>query len=129
MIEEFNNWVRENVECCACGGKLETTNSVNVVELNKVATWKFPVFGKIDVPGYEPRAMAIVCDKCLANQVRIQRCIEMIEAEEIPYQVKYHEYDGLKDSDKSASQMDFYFGRLFRLSQLFRKSLRQENVN
>ena len=126
MIEEFNNWVRENVECCACGDELETTNSVNVVELNKVATWKFPVFGVVDVPGYEPRAMAIICEKCLANQVRIQRCIEW---EGKPYKVKYHDVDDLKDSDKRASQMDFYFGRLFRLSQLCRKSLRKENVN
>lgn len=126
MIEEFNSWVRENVDCCACGGKLETTDCVNVVEIKKVATWKFPVFGQIDIPGYEPRAMAIVCDKCLANQVRIQRCIE---CEGTPYQIKYHDVDGLKDCDKSSSQIDFYFGRLFRLRRLLRKSLQRQSVN
>lgn len=126
MIEEFNNWVIENVNCCACGGKLEPTNYVNIVELQKVATWKFPVFGQIDIPNYEPRALAIVCDKCLANQVKIQRCIEW---EGIPHQIKYHDVDGLKDSNKSASQIDFYFGRLFRMSKLLRKSIQQQNVN
>ena len=126
MLEEFDSWVRENVNCCACGDKMETTNCVTVVELKKVATWKFPVFGNIDIPGYEPRAMAIVCDKCMANKVKIRHCIEW---EGTPYQTIYHDVDDLKDCNKSASQMDYYFGKLFKRRQLLRKSAQQQNVN
>lgn len=125
MLEEFHIWVRENVDCCACGDKLETADCINVVELQKVATWKYPVSGQIDVPGYEPRAIAIVCDKCLENKVKIQRCIEW---ERTSHQVTYHDVDGLKDSN-SMSQIDYYFGRLFRQRHLLRKAARQECEN
>lgn len=126
MLEEFEGWVRENVNCCACGDKLETAECINVVELKKVATWKFPVFGNVDIPGYEPRALAIVCDKCLANKVKIQRCIEW---EGTPYQIKYHDVDGLKDCNKSVSHMDYYFGKLFRRRQLLKKAARETSIN
>ena len=126
MFEELGKWVSENVNCCACGDKLETAECINVVELNKVATWKFPVFGQVDSPGYEPRALAVICDKCLANNVKPQRCIEW---EGTPYQIKYHDVDGLKNCNKSKSQMDYYFGTLFRRRQLLRKAAKQESGN
>jgi len=111
MFDEFNNWVRNNVKCCACGGTIETNSCINVVELKKVATWKFPVAGHIDVPGYEPRAVAVVCDECILNKVEIQRCIEW---EGSPYLVKYHDIDELEDAKEKESQMNYYFGKLYR---------------
>ena len=126
MLEEFDNFIRKNVECCACGGTLEKSGNINIVELKKRATWKFPGFGHIDVPGYESRAMAVVCDECIQNKVKIKRCIEW---EGTPYQVKYHDVDHLEDSSKSASQMNYYFGRLFRMRKLVRKAAREQSVN
>jgi len=127
MFEELEKWVNENVNCCACGDKLGTENakSVNVVELKKVATWKFPVFGSVDVPGFEPRALAVICDKCLANKVKIRHCIEW---EGTPRQIIYHDVDGLKDCN-TMSQIDYYFGRLFRRQQLLRKAAGNVTVN
>lgn len=129
MLEEFNGWVRDNIKCCACGGTLEASSCINVVELEKVATWKFPVFGQVDIPDYEPRAMAIVCDECMRNKVKIQRCIEW---EGLPYLIKYHDVECLKDSKKSVSQMDYYFGKLYRQRMRQRmqlKAARQESEN
>ena len=125
MLEEFEGWAKKNVECCACGGPLETSECINVVQLKKVATWKFPIFGQVDIPGYEPRALAIVCDKCLANKVKIRHCIEW---EGTPRQVKYHDVDGLKDCN-NLSQIDYYFGKLFRKRQLIRRAARQRSIN
>lgn len=125
MLEEFDSWARENIECCACGGTLETSRCVNIVELKKVATWKFPVFGQVDIPDYEPRAMAIVCDECMRNKVKIQRCVEW---EGSPYLVKYHDVECLADSNKSVSQMDYYFGKLYR-QRMQLKAARQIHGN
>ena len=126
MLEKFENFIRKNVECCACGGTLEESGCINIVELKKRATWKFPVFGHFDIPGYGPRAMAVVCEECMQNKVEIRRCVEW---EGTPYQVKYHDVADLEDASKSVSQMDYYFGRLFRLRKRIRKAARQQSEN
>lgn len=126
MLEEFENFIRKNVECCACGGTLEESGCINIVELKKRAIWKFPVFGQIDIPGYGPRAMAVVCDECMQNKVKIRRCIEW---EGSPYLVKYHDVNDLEDDKKSVSQMNYYFGKLFRQRMLIRRAARQECEN
>ena len=126
MLEEFDNFIRKNVECCACGGSMEMSSCINIVELKKRATWKFPVFGHIDIPDYGPRAMAVVCDECMRNpKVKIRRCIEW---EGTPYQVKYHDVNDLEDDKKSVSQMDYYFGKLY-LQRMRQKAARQECEN
>lgn len=110
MLEEFEDWIKKNIECCACGGSMEENSCVNVVELKKVATWKFPVFGSIDVPGFKPRALAVVCEECERNKVKIQRCIEW---EGSPYLVTYHNVDDLEDDKQNMSLLDFVFGKLY----------------
>lgn len=121
MLEEFEDWVKKNVKCCACGGSMENSSYVTIVELKKLATWKFPVFGHIDVPDYGPRAMAVICEECIKNKVKIRRCIEW---EGSPYQVKYHDVDDLEDAKKNVSQMDYYFGKLFRQRMLLNAAKR-----
>lgn len=125
MLKKFDDWARKNVKCCACGGMLETSSCINIVELKKVATWKFPVAGSIDTPGYGPRAMAIVCDECVQNKIKIRRCIEW---EGSSYLVKYHDVDELEDDKKNMSQMDYYFGKIFRRRMLL-KAARRVNGN
>lgn len=125
MIKEFDSWARENVECCACGGTLETSTCVNIVELKKLATWKFPVAGHIDVPGYGARAVAIVCDECILNKVKIRYSIEWKGS---PRKITYHAVDELEDAKENVSQMNYYFGKLFRQRMLLRAA-RQEHGN
>lgn len=125
MIEEIEDWAKKNIECCACGGSMETSRFINVVETKKLATWKFPVFGHIDIPDYEPRALAIVCDECIKNKAKIQRCIEW---EGSPYLVKYHDIEELEDAKKNVSQMNYYFGKLYRHKKLL-NAAKQESGN
>ena len=106
-----NDWIRKNVKCCACSRTLETSRFINVVRLEKLATWKFPVFGHVDTPGYEPRAAAIVCDECTQKKEKILYCIE---GEGSLCLVKYHEVESLEDGNKSESRMKYYFGKKFR---------------
>ena len=132
MFEEIEDWIRKNIKCCACGGTLETSKFINVVRLEKLATWKFPVFGPIDIPDYKPRATAIICDECMQKKEKIRRCIEWEKSpyqEESPYQVKYHEVESLEDSNKGMNQMKYYFGRKCRLEKLLRRAVRQEHIN
>jgi len=113
------DWAKKNIKCCACGGTLETSRFMKAVEIEKLATWKYPVLGRIDIPDYGPRAVAIVCDECIQKKEKIRRCIEW---EDSPYQIKYHDIESLEDVDKSESQMKYHFGRLF-------KTVQQENKN
>ena len=119
------DWARKNIKCCACGGTLETSKFINVVETKKLAAWKYPVFGRVDIPDYKPRALAIVCDECIQKKEKIRYCIEW---EGSPYQIKYHEIESLEDSNKSINQMKYYFGRAFRRRMLLRAAW-QENEN
>ena len=125
MIEELDRWARENVVCCACGGSLETSNCLNIVELEKLATWKFPVAGQIDMPGYGARAVAIVCDECVLNKVKIRHCIEWKDE---PRKITYHAVYDLEDARECESKMNYYFGKLFRQGKLLRAA-RERNVN
>ena len=92
----------------------------------KVATWKCPVSGRIDIPDYKPRAVAIICDECFRNKIKIRHCIEW---ECSLNQVTYHDVDNLADADEASDKMRYYFSRNFRQRTLSLKAARQEGVN
>jgi len=125
MFENIEVWIRRSIKCCACGGTLETSRYINVVGLKKLATWKFPVIGHIDIPGYKPRATAIICDECVQNNEEVRFCIEWQESlYKEPHRVTYHDVDTLEDIDKSEELMKCYFGRKFRRGMLIKAMLR-----
>jgi len=131
MFEHIEDWIRKNIKCCACGGTLETSEFINVVKLEKVATWKFPVYGYVDILDYKPQAAAIICDECIRKKEKPRYCIEWEESpyHDSPCQVKYHDVGSLEDTDRSMNQINYYFGRKFRLEKLLRRSVRQKNTN
>lgn len=98
------DWGKKNIKCCACGGTLETSRFINLVETNRLPTWKYPVAGNVCVPCYVPRAIAIVCDECIQNKAEIQRCIEWEEGS--PYKIIYHEIESLEEIKKEVDQME-----------------------
>lgn len=127
MFEDIESWVRKNVKCCACGGSLETSRFINLVGLDKIATWKFPVFGRLDVPDYKPLAAAMICDECVQKREKVRFCIEWEESpcqEESPYKVRYHEVEDLEDSNRGEDQMKYYFGLKFKLRNLLLRAAR-----
>ena len=126
MDEKIEDWARANVKCCACGGRLDTGEVLNVCVTKKVATWIFPVCGSLERPDYPPKAVAMLCDECVKNKVKIRYVVEW---EGTPYQVKYHDIDSLEDEDVVMSKIKYYFGQEIRFKRLVRKAARQESEN
>lgn len=131
MIEEFENFIKQNIKCCACGGTLETSKVLNILVTKKIATWKYHIFGVLDCPGYPPKAMAFVCDECRKNEVKIRHCIEF---EVSTGQVTYHDVDSLEDINEASCKMKYYFGKKLEeisavRNKLMLKAARERSVN
>ncbi len=98
----FKNRIR-NANCCACGKSMKLSINVNVVSLNKKATWPYPTWGNMLLkPGIEriSRAVAVLCDECIENNRPAIEAIE-IEGEEI----KYHKLSDLEDAFEITEDM------------------------
>ena len=78
MTSDPSEKIREKVKCCACGGSLKSSKFINGVTLNKLATWKYPVWGNILVREKypEPRAIAILCDGCIGEKRQSKYAVE-----------------------------------------------------
>jgi len=57
-------YVKKKGKCCNCGRPLKTTKWISFFQMNKKATWTYPVWGNMIVPGSLNRAMAVVCAQC-----------------------------------------------------------------
>jgi len=90
-------WIRRTVKCCSCGESLRSSRHINVVCLDKEATWKYPSWGNVLVMNKYPmnRASAILCDRCIKENREAKYAIEWDN--EHTY-VRYHLVKKLKDS-------------------------------
>jgi len=86
-----DDWIRKNVRCCACGGSLEDSKHINLVALDKVASWKFPTWGNVLTKQPLIHAVAIVCDKCIDKGVQPKFAVEWNDNGN----VKYHKIEEL----------------------------------
>lgn len=95
-MSDADKWIRANVRCCACGGSLRESRHINIMCLNKLATWEYPRWGNILVKDKYPinRASAILCDRCLDEQREIKHTIEWDLKRTY---VRYHKVDDLED--------------------------------
>jgi len=75
---------RRRVRCCACAGSLRRSKHVNLVSLQRRATWQYPVWRNV-LTGEDGEAVAVVCDACLDANREIQEAVEFRGAE-----VLYH---------------------------------------
>jgi len=93
---EVDRWIKANVRCCSCGGSLKRSRYINIVCLDKLATWEYPTGGNILVRDKypEPRATAILCDRCIRLRREPKYAIEWDS--EHTY-IKYHKVEDLKD--------------------------------
>ena len=92
----FEKKIRNYVKCCACGGSLKRTKFINGICLNKLATWKHPVWGNILVKDKypEPRAISILCDQCIEEK---RQPVYAVEWSDDYSKVAYHKVEDLKD--------------------------------
>lgn len=87
--------IKKYILCCACRGSLEESEHINGITLDKLATWKHPTWSNIlTLDKYpEPRASAIVCDRCVAEKRDPEFAVEWNEDFSV---VKYHPVKDLK---------------------------------
>ena len=91
----WDKWVLEKAKCCACGEPLkDRTKTLNLVAMPYLAEWKNPTWGNVLTGLPCIHAIAIVCDHCLANQGKIQWCIELDEERQY---IAYHPKSKLKE--------------------------------
>ena len=95
MIDS-EKWIKDNVRCCACGGSLKRSRFINMIALDKLATWKWPVWGNVLLLNKYPmnRAIAILCDKCIEKNRKPKYAVEWDMKHN---SVKYHLIKNLKD--------------------------------
>lgn len=91
---DIEDWIRENVKCCACGAKLTTSKYINGICLDKKATWKNNTWGNVLVEGSSGRAIAFVCDECVKKKVLPKYAVEWNDDQS---EARYHPVEDLED--------------------------------
>lgn len=96
MSDDFLQFFKDQGKCCACEGSLEDSKYVNMGGLNKKATWELPYFINLLVRDKYPekRAVALVCDNCVAKKQLPRLAVEWDKNNE---NIKYHPVDELED--------------------------------
>lgn len=62
--DSFDNLIKQKGKCCICSKEMKKSKFVSLAQINKKATWQFPIWTNVLVPLCGNRAMAVVCDKC-----------------------------------------------------------------
>ena len=72
--EDFEKQMMKE-KCCACNCIIgENGKNINLVQLPRIATWEYPISGNL-LTGTKNRAIAIVCNVCIENNVPINYAI------------------------------------------------------
>lgn len=104
-MSEWSEYVLENARCCACEGPLRGSKHLNLVTIDKFASWEFPIWGNLlakDPLKRTGRAAAICCDGCVDEKTGqalrpIKFAIEVNKLGE-EYIIDYHDAMKLKDA-------------------------------
>ncbi len=94
--EDLFSMLVRDAKCCACGNPMRLSPNLNFVSLNKYAAWKYPIWDNMLLkPVYPriPRAIAVLCEKCIRNN---KLALEVIEVE--GKEIRYHNVADLEDA-------------------------------
>lgn len=75
-MTNFERKIRQNIECCACHVPMCESEHINFASLPKLATWKHPVAGNALAEDKWPRAIAVLCDKCIEKNSKPKFAVE-----------------------------------------------------
>lgn len=92
-----------SANCCACGKPMKLSGNINVLSLNKKATWPYPTWGNMLLkPGIEriKRVISVLCDECIKNKRQAIDAIEVNEEE-----IRYHKLSDLEDAFEITQDM------------------------
>jgi hypothetical protein len=94
-------------KCCICESPLKGSHP-NLVNIDKVATWKFPVWGNILLQEKWQRALGMVCDNCvnvetgtIIGSVKLAIEIGSVDGEDY---FRYHDITELEDVEPITSE-------------------------
>lgn len=68
--EDLLIFLKRSAKCCLCEGSMARTSHLNMVSLDKKATWESPVWGNVLVENSGNRAVAVICDDCAENKMK-----------------------------------------------------------
>lgn len=93
---DTSEWIFATHKCCSCDKPIKETATahVNLIQLDRKATWDYPTFGNV-MQGTSGIAGAIQCDPCLESKAPIKRAIEY-RGNGKKKTVIYHEVDQLE---------------------------------
>jgi len=82
--------IKAKGKCCACGKPLRNSEHINIIALDRRATWEHPRWGNVllKLDGY---AVAFLCDKCVKQGKCPKYAVEFKGNEII-----YHKIDELE---------------------------------
>ncbi|MBA7487088.1 hypothetical protein ES707_22650 [subsurface metagenome] len=85
--------VRKKVKCCACENSMNDSEHINLIALDRAATWPMPVSGNVFAGMETKQAVAVLCDRCIAGgKAVIMYGVEWTENVE---NVTYHKFADL----------------------------------
>lgn len=109
---DTSKWILVTHKCCSCGKPIRetTTGHVNLIQLDRKATWEYPPFGNV-LQGTSGIAGAIVCDPCVESNGVIKWAIEY-KGTGKKKTVIYHEVERLekiemREADKGDYDPDY----------------------
>jgi len=91
---DWEEFIRKRVKCCACDGTMGNSEHINMIQLDRKANWKFPTAANILSSDVRPRAMSVVCDKCVNGKCSPKYAIEWNQKTR---KIRYHKVDGLEN--------------------------------
>lgn len=94
---DFEELIRVKGKCCVCDTDLFNSKHINVVQLDKIATWKYPVWGNIHYKIPTDGAAAIICDDCVDSGRFTHELKSAIEFNQKAGDIIYHPIADLKD--------------------------------
>jgi hypothetical protein len=90
---EWDEFTKKYGKCCITDKPLSNSTYLNMVQLNYLAAWKFPVWGNV-ISVEKNMAVAFVHDDCFENEY-VGEVKYAVEYREDPQRLIYHPVDSL----------------------------------
>lgn len=83
--------IKAEGKCCACDEPLQNSKHLNLIALDRKATWEYPTWGNVllHLHGY---AVAILCDNCVKKGKAAKYAVEFKDDKII-----YHDVETLQE--------------------------------
>jgi len=67
---------------------------INMIQLDRKATWQFPTAGNILSSDARPRAMSVICDRCVNGKCSPKYAVEW---DQKTCEIRYHKIEDLEN--------------------------------